>query len=45
MLWGKQYYEYGVHAWLREHGVNPWSQPATTARRATRPGFTSTPAT
>ncbi len=26
MLWGKQYYEYGVHAWLREHGVNPWSK-------------------
>ncbi len=26
MLWGKQYYEYDVHTWLREHGVNPWSQ-------------------
>ena len=25
LLWGKQYYEYDVHAWLREHGVNPWS--------------------
>ncbi len=25
MLWGKQYYEYDVHTWLREHGVNPWS--------------------
>jgi mannosylglycerate hydrolase MGH1-like protein len=25
MLWGKQYYEYHVHTWLREHGVNPWS--------------------
>ena len=26
MLWSKQYYEYDVHTWLREHGVNPWSQ-------------------
>ena len=25
MLWSKQYYEYDVHTWLREHGVNPWS--------------------
>ena len=25
MLWSKQYFEYDVHAWLREHGVNPWS--------------------
>lgn len=25
MLWGKQYYEYDVHTWLREHAVNPWS--------------------
>jgi hypothetical protein len=25
MLWGKQYFEYDVHKWLREHGVNPWS--------------------
>ena len=24
MLWSKQYYEYDVHRWLREHGVNPW---------------------
>jgi hypothetical protein len=24
LLWGKQYYEYDVHRWLREHGVNPW---------------------
>ena len=23
MLWGKQYYEYDVHRWLREHGVDP----------------------
>ncbi len=26
MLWGKQYYEYDVHTWLREHGINPWSE-------------------
>jgi len=25
MLWSKQYFEYDVHTWLREHGVNPWS--------------------
>jgi hypothetical protein len=24
MLWGKQYYEYDVHRWLREHGASPW---------------------
>ena len=24
MLWSKQYYEYNVHTWLREHRVNPW---------------------
>ena len=24
LLWSKQYYEYDVHRWLREHGVNPW---------------------
>jgi len=28
MLWGKQYFEYDVHTWLREHGVNPWSVQA-----------------
>ena len=34
MLWGKQYYEYDVHRWLREHGVNPWDSdaPATSVR-------------
>jgi hypothetical protein len=34
MLWGKQYYEYDVHRWLREHGVNPWdpNAPATSVR-------------
>jgi hypothetical protein len=25
MLWSKQYFEYDVHTWLREHGVDPWS--------------------
>jgi len=28
MLWGKQYFEYGVHRWLREHGTNPWDPSA-----------------
>jgi hypothetical protein len=28
LLWGKQYYDYDVHRWLREHGVNPWSPDA-----------------
>jgi hypothetical protein len=28
LLWGKQYYEYDVHHWLREHGVNPWNPRA-----------------
>jgi hypothetical protein len=34
MLWGKQYYEYDVGRWLREHGVNPWdpSAPAGSVR-------------
>ena len=34
LLWGKQYYEYDVHRWLREHGVNPWdpNAPASSVR-------------
>ncbi len=32
LLWGKQYYEYDVHHWLREHGVNPWDPNAPDAR-------------
>jgi hypothetical protein len=28
LLWGKQYYEYDVHRWLREHDVNPWDPGA-----------------
>jgi hypothetical protein len=31
MLWSKQYFEYDVHTWLREHGVNPWSVHAQLA--------------
>ena len=31
MLWSKQYFEYDVHTWLREHGVNPWSVHAQNA--------------
>jgi hypothetical protein len=31
MLWGKQYYEYDVHRWLREHGINPWDPDAPAA--------------
>ena len=34
LLWGKQYYEYDVHRWLREHGVDPWdpNAPASSVR-------------
>jgi len=34
LLWGKQYYEYDVHRWLLEHGVNPWdpNAPASSVR-------------
>jgi hypothetical protein len=34
LLWSKQYYEYDVHRWLREHGVNPWdpNAPASSVR-------------
>ena len=44
MLWGKQYYEYDVHTWLREHGVNPWSVHAQTPASVTHRGSISTPA-
>ena len=33
LLWGKQYYEYDVHRWLREHGVNPGPERAGHAQR------------
>ena len=34
MLWTKQYYEYDVHRWLRDHGVDPWNPgaPASSVR-------------
>jgi hypothetical protein len=33
LLWGKQYYEYDVHRWLREHGINPWDPSAPRSLR------------
>ena len=39
MLWGKQYYEYDVHEWLREHGVNPWSVHAQNTGVRNAPWF------
>ena len=33
LLWSKQYYEYDVHRWLREHGVSPWDPNAAGAIR------------
>ncbi len=38
LLWGKQYYEFDVHRWLREHGVNPW-QPGAGRRTRNVPWF------
>ncbi len=32
LLWSKQYYEYDVHTWLREHGINPWDPNAPAMR-------------
>ena len=37
LLWGKQYYEYDVHRWLREQGVDPWGKDAAEQRAAQRP--------
>ena len=46
LLWSKQYYEYDVHRWLREHGVNPWDAGAPGALAAQRAaGSTWSPAT
>ena len=39
LLWGKQYYEYNVHRWLREHGVNPWDRGAARAPVRNVPWF------
>src|SRR3954452_17988661 len=34
LLWGKQYYEYDVHHWLHEHGINPWDSEGGTRNEA-----------
>ena len=39
MLWSKQYYEYDVHRWLREHGVDPWDSSAATSPVRNVPWF------
>jgi len=39
MLWSKQYFEYDVHTWLREHGVNPWSVHAQASGVRNAPWF------
>ncbi len=39
LLWSKQYYEYDVHRWLREHGVNPWNANATASAVRNVPWF------
>jgi hypothetical protein len=39
LLWGKQYYEYDVHRWLREHGVNPWDPGAAAGSVRNVPWF------
>jgi hypothetical protein len=39
LLWGKQYYEYDVHRWLREHGVSPWHPNAPVSSVRNVPWF------
>ena len=39
LLWGKQYYEYDVHRWLADHGVNPWNAQAAPAGVRNAPWF------
>jgi hypothetical protein len=39
LLWSKQYYEYDVHRWLREHGVNPWDPHAPVSSVRNVPWF------
>ena len=39
LLWGKQYYEYDVHRWLHEHGVNPWDPNAPSSPLRNVPWF------
>ena len=39
LLWGKQYYEYDVHRWLGEHGVNPWDPNVSSTSVRNAPWF------
>ena len=39
LLWGKQYYEYDVHRWLHEHGVDPWDPNAPSSSLRNVPWF------
>ena len=39
LLWGKQYYEYDVHRWLREQGVDPWGKDAASSGLRNVPWF------
>src|ERR1700729_4318345 len=39
MLWGKQYFEYDVHQWLREHGIDPWDPDAPASSMRNVPWF------
>ena len=39
LMWGKQYYEYDVHRWLGEHGVNPWDPNASASSVRNVPWF------
>ena len=39
MLWTKQYYEYDVHRWLRDHGVDPWDPGAPASSLRNVPWF------
>ncbi len=39
LLWTKQYFEYDVLRWLREHGVNPWDVDAAASGVRNMPWF------
>jgi hypothetical protein len=39
LLWSKQYYEYDVHRWLREHGLSPWDPRAPSSSLRNAPWF------
>ncbi len=39
LLWGKQYYEYDVHRWLADHGVNLWNAQDAPASVRNAPWF------